>query len=71
MTCSGTLGFAFGLGMRSELKAPRDTKTPAVNAAQRVPSVIAWSKMLLTVGSLAKMAVRVGENPPERPNRVC
>src|SRR2546425_12665512 len=68
-----TVAFAawadLGFGISKELIAPSETKMPAVKAAQRVPSVIASYRILMTTGARTgpKLAINDGSIPPERP----
>src|SRR5712664_2443856 len=67
-----TVAFAvwadFGFGISRELIAPSETKMPAVNAAQRVPSVIASYRIDRTAGAfLPKLAMKDGSIPPDSP----
>src|SRR6266700_4164363 len=58
----------FGFGISSELIAPRETKMPAVKAAQRVPCVIASYRIERTTGAFRpKLAINDGSIPPESP----
>src|SRR2546425_9668894 len=62
------VGADFGFGISSELIAPSETKTPAVNAAQRAPCVIASYRIDRTAGTfLPKRERKDGSITPESP----